>query len=398
MDLCVFLKIRFWTVFRLCFGIWVVCICMIVFYVNSMSLHTWIGMRQHITHVHGTVDQSTKDGEIQDSDIPNAVPSLKTAKKGSLSEGTDSFNIQLTQTGMSNVNPSRANYGVKVNGKEHLIVYNRVPKCGSRTFLSLLDYLKRKGRFTKPIDTWRMQNQISQRHTDLSNNKKLILIKGAITQLVKKKNASSLPAVIHGHFRFMPIDRSKQPVYINIIRDPLARIVSTYYFRRFGDGQISDRFIKKQLNTGILPEHLNMTFDECVLQELDECVSPVKLSTQISFFCGIYPACSEPSQWSLEQAKKHIEEEYLFVGINEDFESTVMVLERLAPDLFNGIVAEYMKPTADDTTTVTKSHKGPLPSKKVRAIMMTKLDLEYQLYNFVKNKLERLKNTLGITK
>ncbi|XP_072050648.1 uronyl 2-sulfotransferase-like [Amphiura filiformis] len=141
------------------------------------------------------------------------------------------------------------------------------------------------------------------------------------------------------------------------------------------------------------------TFDECVLQELNECVSPVKLSTQISFFCGAHPGCSEPSEWSLQQAKKHIEEEYLFVGINEDFESSVPILERLAPDLFHGIVAEFMNPPTDDNITRSSAtHKGQLPSKKVRAIMMTKLDLEYQLYNFVKNKLERLNNTLGITK
>ncbi|XP_072023794.1 uronyl 2-sulfotransferase-like [Amphiura filiformis] len=384
MHVCVFqmkLLSRFWTALFLL----AVCICIIFYYVN----YTWIGMRQHITHVHGTVDQSTtRGGEIRDSNVPNAVSSPKTVKKGLLLD--DASSLSPTQTEKSNNNSSRAKYGVKVNGKRHLIVYNRVPKCGSRTMVSLL-----KEQFTTTTGTWIMQNKISQRNGDLSDDKRLILTKGGILQLVQ--NTSSLPAVIHGHFRFMPIERSKHPVYMSIIRDPLARMVSTYYFIRFGDGQIPDRHLK-QLNARIRPEHFNMTFDDCVLQELNACVSPGKVSTQISYFCGIHPNCSQPSEWSLEQAKKHIDKEYLLVGIMEDFESTVMILERLAPDLFHGLVTEFMNPTTDNTTTVTKSHKGPLPSKKVRAIMMTKLDMEYQLYNFVKNKLERLKNTLGITK
>ena len=32
-------------------------------------------------------------------------------------------------------------------------------------------------------------------------------------------------------FRFGAV----QPIYINLIRDPLARLVSSYYYRRFGD-------------------------------------------------------------------------------------------------------------------------------------------------------------------
>lgn len=38
-------------------------------------------------------------------------------------------------------------------------------------------------------------------------------------------------SVCHVHVRF----RIEQPVYINIIRDPINRFLSNYFFRRFGD-------------------------------------------------------------------------------------------------------------------------------------------------------------------
>ena len=41
-----------------------------------------------------------------------------------------------------------------------------------------------------------------------------------------------------------------------------------------------------------------------------------------------------------------MKEEYLLVGLLEDFESTLLILEKLAPDLFKGIVADYRKPTS----------------------------------------------------
>ena len=48
-----------------------------------------------------------------------------------------------------------------------------------------------------------------------------------------------------------------------------------------------------------------------------------------------------PSKWALEQAKARVENEYLIVGTLEDLDSTLQIMEKLAPDLLTGIVDLY---------------------------------------------------------
>lgn len=116
----------------------------------------------------------------------------------------------------------------------------------------------------------------------------------------------------------------RKPIYINVIRDPIERLVSYYYFLRFGDDYRPGLRRRKQgdkkvtNNLSLLFIYVNpglsennkailmaankisdahsrtvfvfQTFDECVSAGGSDC-APEKLWLQIPFFCGHYSEC-----------------------------------------------------------------------------------------------------------
>lgn len=53
---------------------------------------------------------------------------------------------------------------------------------------------------------------------------------------------------------------------------------------------------------------------------------------QIPFFCGHAAECWEPgSKWALEQAKHNLVNEYFLVGVTEQMEDFVDLLEKSLP-------------------------------------------------------------------
>lgn len=100
-----------------------------------------------------------------------------------------------------------------------------------------------------------------------------------------------------------------KPMYINVVRDPIERLVSYYYFLRFGDDyrpglrrrKQGDKKVLKLLRhfaqhfcvSKVIVHHMNVafqTFDECVSSGGSDC-APEKLWLQIPFFCGHHSEC-----------------------------------------------------------------------------------------------------------
>ena len=62
----------------------------------------------------------------------------------------------------------------------------------------------------------------------------------------------------------------------------------------------------------------------------------------IPFFCGQGPACKRATKEAFETARDNLLNEYFFVGITEQFDDVVTMLEKLIPSYFSGLSQKWL--------------------------------------------------------
>ncbi|VDM75203.1 unnamed protein product [Strongylus vulgaris] len=194
-----------------------------------------------------------------------------------------------------------------------IVIYNRVPKTGSTTFTNAVAY-----------DLYKVNDFNVMSLTDQGE-----FIRN-ITSWTERK-----PAFYHGHVAFIDFTRFgyKNPIYINIVREPLERLLSHYYFLRFGDNY---RVGLKRSRAGN-----NETFDDCVMRSGHDC-DMKQMWLQIPYFCGHHHFCNVVgNKLALEQAKRNLINRYLLVGVSEKMRDFIAVLERLLPRFFKGALTHF---------------------------------------------------------
>ena len=122
--------------------------------------------------------------------------------------------------------------------------------------------------------------------------------------------------------------------------------------------------------------------------------------------------CSTPSEESLAVAKRHVEQNYILVGVQEDYEAFLEGLEQLIPQFFKGVM-DYYRETGKVLVVIwystvhdiklhyifcecsgyiicagiwkVKGRGEPVKlTTKTREKMMARLKEEYQLYEFAR--------------
>ncbi|XP_071841576.1 uronyl 2-sulfotransferase-like isoform X2 [Apostichopus japonicus] len=246
-------------------------------------------------------------------------------------------------------------------GKKHILIYNNVPKCGSRSLAhSIRDTLKRNGNL---------------RRIEVQGNK----MKGS--DLSKSFRGIHAPSYISGHMPFVVPSR-ENIVYINMVRDPVQRFISGYYFAINGDeggvkagsklksNRTIDEYIK---DGGAVTSHIFFHFDRYDLYET-----------------------ANNSDSILQRSKANIDKYFILVGLTEELEATVVLLQKLLPDLLHGLHRMYKKTTAERRSNYSTLYKVP-PSNQTIEILKEKLKDEFELYLFVKQRFEEIKRRYRVT-
>jgi len=250
-----------------------------------------------------------------------------------------------------------------------VLIYNRVPKAGSSSMTHLLSKLSSKNGF-------KMLGWFDLPSHDYD------AVQKAVNEALKKGRKT----VIAQHFHFPEII-NKKVAYINVVREPVSRCTSQYYYLRYGDRNEKDR-------RKVLDKFGDLSIDECIdTGKYDSCFNCDGFKQSL-FFCGKDGGPCKGSKPSdiLDTAKRTIDSQYT-VGAIEDFEGTVAVMEKLYPSFFKGGL-ELLKKVKPQRVTQGVTKEYVKPSEASKEVIQGLLKQDVELYDYVVSKLEHMKQCL----
>ncbi|XP_036336972.1 heparan sulfate 2-O-sulfotransferase pipe-like [Rhagoletis pomonella] len=261
-----------------------------------------------------------------------------------------------------------------------IIFFNRLEKVGSQSMSQLLRTLSRIHKFTYNIKV-RNVGQIldtSEEQRDLAEE---ILDYGIPNAFTMHRN----------FINFTDLDLPK-PIYINLVRHPIEKVKSAYYYLRH-PFIYNNMLLRNPSKPTKKYEFFNISFNDCVREgKIPDCI--FEPHTQFNsdwrrfamHFCGNQPVCKQfNSQTATQIAKRNIETEYAVVGSWEDTNITLTVLENYIPRFFRGATRVYY-------SDPKRFHKNATPHKNeldpdIEAQLKVQFSFEIELYNFCKQRL-----------
>ncbi|XP_055387147.1 heparan sulfate 2-O-sulfotransferase pipe-like [Condylostylus longicornis] len=297
-------------------------------------------------------------------------------------KGLHSTYQYLKSTGQMQLLNSRDLNNTLKAGME-ILFFNRVPKVGSQTFMELLRRLAVRNDFqfhrdaVQRVETIRLGDDQQQELAEV------------ITELPE-------PSVFIKHVCYTNFTKFNlpTPIYINVVRDPIERVISWFYYVR-----APWYFVERKAAFPELPlpdpAWLKKDFETCVRMGDKECTFTQGVThegigdhrRQTLFFCGHDYECTPfNTVGALERAKYAVESQYAVVGVLEDLNATLSVFEKYIPRFFSGAYEIYQE-SAEHLAKINKNAFKPPVTEEVKDIVRRNFTKEIEFYQFCRQRL-----------
>ncbi|TRY71670.1 hypothetical protein TCAL_12114 [Tigriopus californicus] len=305
---------------------------------------------------------------------------------------------QVTQDLVNDLSQYRqANLNITESLDQEGVVFNRVPKVGSEMFWAILDKLATLNNFTSYSDSPEVKRKRKSENTFLATQTERRHYFDIIQLNLTK------PYTYTKHLNYIDFTEFNvtNPIYINLVRHPVDRVISWYYYNRAPWHIV--RWDQERNDSTLSPNapslyKLKRTFEECVLDREDECRYEKGQSvhhgrggshySQIAFFCGHHWECEVfESPKALARAKANVEKSFAVVGDLSALEKSLTVFEAYLPRYFKGVHEVYF-----DHMKGAQKNKNiykPKTSRVIRNQLLGNFTLEIQFYEFCQQRLHR---------
>ncbi|XP_066963123.1 LOW QUALITY PROTEIN: uncharacterized protein [Macrobrachium rosenbergii] len=270
-----------------------------------------------------------------------------------------------------------------------VVIYNRVPKCASSTMQTILR------RLSKHLNFEHVSSLIYDHH-QLTRDEQEKLVENLTTSLTAAPS-HALSYDRHLYYTNFTGLGMNPPVYINIVRDPVERFISSFYYRRS-----EERLNRIQMHGHSVSPSLswvNRTVEQCVLLNDPECsfVPGEEKELMLSYFCGHQKFCRIiGNRDSVQMAKHIVSKEYSVVGLVEHMDLSLLLLETLVPRFMEGATEIYGNIRQKEHMVVNINHKKPKVSLAVREELLRRMSDDVDFYYFLEQRLfEQRKNFLS---
>ncbi|CAL4164492.1 unnamed protein product, partial [Meganyctiphanes norvegica] len=252
-----------------------------------------------------------------------------------------------------------------------LIIYNRVPKCGSS---SMLDALKR----LQIGNMFKLVGSSVYFRRWLNSEEQMKEIKNIQKYTMNKKLPNKIIYNRHMYFINYTQFGLTNPIYMNFIRDPIERFISYHYFMRDTRHQPHQNIWSK------------LSVDECVQAQHWECLPEKGQSFELtlSYFCGHHQFCREVgNRDALQQAKYTVEKYYSVVGVLEEWTKSFKVLQHYLPGFFKSPSKTLNDYIAAGHSKANKGTNRKKVSESSKAALRKAFKEDMEFYDFIKQRL-----------